>query len=97
MGTLADVQAALDVVAGGLQFLGFGHEQVGCNDASVADDVDFPCVEDSRGNAAEHILLPVEDDGVSCIGTTGKTGDNVIARCEYVHDFAFSFVSENDA
>ncbi len=41
VGALADVQTFFQVVSCGLQFLGFGHEQVRSDDATVADDVHF--------------------------------------------------------
>ena len=93
----ADVQTALEVVAGAFQFHGLGHEEVGGNDTTVADDVQLALVEDARGDAAEHELLAFEDDGVSGIGTTGKSCHNVVAWGEYVYNLTFSFVAEDDA
>ena len=97
VGAAADVQTALQIVASLLQFHGLCHEQVGSDDAAVADDVQFALVEDTRGDAAEDELLALEDDGVSGIWTAGKTCHNVVAWGEYVYNLTFAFVAEDDA
>ena len=93
----ADVQPLPEVVAGGFQLAGFLHEEVGRDDAAVANDVELALVEDSAGNAAEHELLSLEDDGVSGVRTACKACNNVVPGCEHVHHLAFSFVAEDDA
>ena len=60
----ADVQAVGDGIACGFQFARLGHEQVGRNDATVADQIQFTGIEDARGDRTEHKFLSVEDDGV---------------------------------
>ena len=97
MGTAADVEAGGDVVAGGLEFAGFCHEEVGRDDATVAYDVDFAFIEDARRNGAQHEFLSVEDNCVAGVGTSGKAGDYIVARREEIHDLAFAFVAENNA
>ena len=93
----ADVQALFQVVSCGFEFFGFGHEQVRRDDTAVSDDVHFVFGEDARGDGAEHEFLAVEDDGVSRVRAAGEAGDHVIIRSEHVHDFSFSFISENDS
>ena len=95
--TAADVQTLRQAVACSLQFVGFLHEEVRCNDAAVAYDVQLTLVENAGGNAAEHEFLAFKNNGMSGIGATGKTGDHIIARSKIVDDLAFSFVAENDA
>ena len=95
--TAADVQALRQAVASGLQLVGLLHEEVRCDDAAIAYDVQLILVENTGGNAAEHELFAFKYDGMSGIGATGKTGDHIIARSKIVDDFAFSFVAENDA
>jgi hypothetical protein len=97
VGALADVQTSFQVVSCGLQFLGFGHEQVRSDDATVADDVHFVFCEDARRDGAEHELLAFENDGVSGIRAACETGHHVIFRGKHVYHFSFAFVSENDA
>ena len=97
MGAAADVEARGDVVAGGFEFAGFCHEEVGRDDAAVAYDVRFAFIEDARRNGAQHEFLSVEDNGVAGVGASGKAGDYVVARREEIHDLAFAFVAENNA
>ena len=94
---LADVQAFGEFVASGLQFVRLGHEEVGSNHAAVTYDVDFLLVEDARGNAAQHKLLAVEDDGVSRIRAAGKACHHVVAGRKVVHHFTLALVAEYDA
>ena len=97
MCTLADVQTALEVVAGSLQLLGFLHEEVGSNDAAIANDVELAFIKDAARNAAEHKLLAFKDDGVSGVRSSGETRHDIILRCKHIYDFTFSFVAEYDA
>ena len=93
----ADMQAVGDGIARGLQFVRLGHEQVGRNDATVADQIQFTGIEDARGDRTEHKFLSVEDDGVAGIGAAGKARHQVVARSEIIDDLAFAFVAEHDA
>ena len=86
----ADVQAVGDGIACGFQFARLGHEQVGRNDATVADQIQFTGIEDTRGNRTEHKFLSVEDDGVSGIGAAGKARHQIVARSEIIDDLAFA-------
>ena len=97
VGALADVQTFFQVVSCGLQFLGFGHEQVRSDDATVADDVHFVFCEDARGDGAEYELLAFENDGVSGVRAACEAGHHVLFRGKHVYHFSFAFVSENDA
>lgn len=96
MGALADVQTLGQLIASCLQLVGFCHEEVGGNHATIADDVHLALVEDAGGNGTEHEFLAIEDDGVAGIGAASKTGYHVVTRGEIVDHFAFAFVAEND-
>lgn len=93
----ADVESAAEVIAGSFQFLCFLHEEIGRDDTSVADDVDFSFIEDARWNGAQDEFLAVENDGVSSIGTAGETCYDIVAWGEDIDDFSFSFIAEDDA
>ena len=97
VGAATDVQAVGDGVAGRLQFLRFAHEEVGRNDAAVADDIDFIFVEDAGGNGTKHKLLSIEDDGVSGIGAAGKTRHEVVLGREEIDHLSLALVAEDDA
>ena len=96
MGALADVEAVLNAVSDSLQFHCFCHEEVGSNDTSISDDVDFPFIEDSRRNAAKHEFLSFKYDCMASIGATCKAGYYIVTRSKYVYYFAFAFISEDD-
>ena len=95
--TAADVQAFGELITGVLEFASLGHEQVGCDDASVTYDVDFSFIEDARRDRAEHKFLSLEDDGMSGVGTSGKACHNVISRCEIIDHLSFAFIAKDDA
>ena len=97
MGAAADVQAVGQRITGGFEFFGLGHEEVGGNDAAVADDVDFPFVEDARRNGAQHEFLSFKDNGVSGVGTARKTGHHIVARSKVVDYLTFAFIAKYDA
>ena len=97
VGAAADVEPAVQVVACRFKLLGLGHEEVWSDDASVADDVELPLVENARGDAAQDELLAIEDDGVAGVWTACEACHYVVFGCEDVHHLAFAFVSEDDA
>ena len=97
VGASADVEAFSQGISSSLEFMSFSHEEVGSDDAAVADDVDFLFVEDTRRNGAEHEFLAIEDDGVSGVRAASKTSYHVIVRGEEIHHFSFAFVAEDDA
>ena len=39
------------------------------------------------------VLVIIEFQGMTCIGATLKTGNNIVPGCEYVHYFSFAFIS----
>ena len=95
--TLADVKSALEVIAGRFQFVGFCRKQVGRYHASIANDIQFALVEDSRGNASQHEFLSFKDDSVSRIRTTCKACHYIIAWCEDIHYLSLALISEYDS
>ena len=97
VGAAADVQALSERVAGILQFASLGHEEVGGNDAAVANDVDFTLVKDSGGDGAEHEFFAIEDDGVAGVRAARKACHYIVARSEIIHHFTFAFVAEDNA
>ena len=96
VGAAADVQAVGELVARSLQFARFGHEEVGRNDAAVADNIDFAFVEDTRGNRTEHKFLALKDNGVASVGAAGEACHYVVSGREEIHYFTLAFVAEDD-
>ena len=91
------MQATVEVVACGFQLLSLCHKKVGRDDAAVANDIQLTLVEDTGGNGAKNEFLAVEDDGMTSVGTAGKTCHDVVFGSEDIDDFSFSFVAEYDA
>ena len=94
--TTADVQTFGEFVTGSFQFVSLSHKEVGSNDATITNDIDFTLVENARGDGTEYELLSVENDGVSGIRSTGKTCHHVVTRCKVIYYFSFALISEND-
>ena len=93
MGLLGDMQALLEFMAAGLESLGFLHEQVGSQDDTITDDIRFSALEDARGNGAKHVLLALELQRMTGIGTALKTSHHIILRGEHINYLTFSFVA----
>ena len=93
MGLLGDMQALLQFMAAGLERLGFLHEQVGSQYDTITDDIRFSTLEDARGNGAKHILLALELQRMTGIGTALKTSHHIILRGEHINYLTFSFVA----
>ena len=60
---------------------------------AVADDVDRTVAENSRRNGVQNKTRIAEMERMSGIGTTLKTGDNLIRRGQYIHDLTLAFVA----
>ena len=93
MGLLGDMQALLELMAAGLESLGFLHEQVGSQYDTITDDIYFTALENARGNGAKHILLALELQRMTGIGTALKTSHHIILRGEHINYLTFSFVA----
>ena len=93
MGLLGDMQALLQFMAAGLERLGFLHEQVGSQYDTITDDIYLTTLEDARGNGAKHILLALELQRMTGIGTALKTSHHIILRGEHINYLTFSFVA----
>ena len=63
------------------------------DDHTVANQVEFPFTENPARNGVEHMLSPVEFEGVTGIRSTLEPRNDVVLRSQYVHDFSFPFVS----
>ncbi len=90
---IRDVQARLKLVSALGQLLGLAHKEVGGQHHAIADDIDLATLENSGGNAAEHIFLALEFQGVAGIGSTLKAGNHVIVGREYVYDLTLALIS----
>ena len=93
MGLLGDMQALLQFMATGLERLGFLHEQVGSQYNTITDDIYLTTLEDARGDGAKHILLTLELQRMTGIGTALKTSHHIILRGEHINYLTFSFVA----
>ncbi len=87
------VKPAFQVVSAFLQFLGFGHEQVGGKHHTVAYDIHLASLEYSGRYAAENIFFSFKLQSVPGIRSTLKTCHYIIIRCKHVNDFSFSFIA----
>jgi len=90
---IRDVQARLKLVSALSQLLGLAHKEVGGQHHAIADDIDLATLENSGGNAAEHIFLALKLQGVAGIGSTLKAGYHVIVGREYVYDLTLALIS----
>ena len=93
MGFLRDVETLLQGMAGGFEGFGFGLEQRRVEHHAVADDVHLVALEDSGRYGTEHIFLSFEFKGMSRIGTSLETGNDIVAGSQYVNDFPLAFIA----
>ena len=95
--TLGDDQlagdGARDLLDGGDLF----HKDHRVDDHPVADHIDRPLPEDPGGNRVQHETVPVEDQGMSRVGTALEAGDHLVTGCEHIHDLAFALVPPLEA
>ena len=77
----------------GLQSLCLVHKEVGSKNDTITDDVHLAALEDTRGNATENILLTLEFESVTGIGSTLKTSNDIITRGQYIDHLSFSFIA----
>ena len=93
-----DVRVAGDLeVVGGDALLGehvdLGQQDLGVNDAAVADHGVGALVHDAGGDLVERELLAVRDDGVAGVGTAGVAADDVKVAGDEVGDLALALVA----
>lgn len=93
MSLLRNVKALLQVVTRGFERFGLSLEEGRVEHHAVTDDIHLVALKNSRRNRAEYILLAFELQRMAGIRATLKTGHHVIARRQYVDDFAFAFVA----
>ena len=65
----------------------------GIDHHTVANQVELSLTENAAWNGVKHMLSPIELEGVTSIGPTLETRNDVVLRSQYVHDFPFPFVS----
>ena len=94
---LGDVESLAQGVSAAFEVDGFVHEEVGGEDDSSADDVDFVALEDAGGDGAEDVFLSFELEGVSCVGASLEACDDVVVGGEHIDYFSFSFVAPLEA
>ena len=97
MGLARKQQAFADVDGEALQFFKLFAENDRVYDHAVAHHVDRFGMEDPRGDGVQHVLDPVEFEGMPGIGPALKAGDDIIIAGENVNDFSFSLVSPLEA
>ena len=90
---LGDIQTGTQIMTALLQILGLCHEQIGSQHHAVTDDVHLSSLENTRRNAAKHIFLTFELQGMSCIRTTLKTSYYIITRCQHIDHLTFTFIA----
>jgi hypothetical protein len=71
----------------------FPLENDGVNDHAVAHHIFGSWAKNATRNGMQHVLLAVKNQGMSCIGTTLKTRDDIIFRGQDIDNFAFAFIS----
>ena len=61
--------------------------------SSITDDVHLSTLEDTRGNTAQDIFLPLELQCVTGIWTALETGNHIITRGQHIDHLSFSFIA----
>ena len=90
---LSRYQALNSSVSALFQCFRLVHEEIGCQNHAVADYVYLVALENARGDAAQHIFLPLELQRVPCVGTTLESGHHVITGSEHVDYLSLSFIA----
>ncbi len=93
VGFLRNAELAGQVVAAGRQRLGLLTEKDGVDHHPVADDVGLAALENARRYRAEYVLLAVEFQRVTGIGTALEPGHHLVAGRQHVHDLPFALVT----
>src|SRR5690606_8118778 len=65
----------------------------GVDHHAVTDEVKRVFIENSRRDCVQDILLPIEFERMTSVGTALETGDEVVFRTEYIDYFSFTFVA----
>ena len=87
------MEALLEVVTALLQILCLCHEEVRSENHAVTYNVDLTTLENARGDAAQHVLLAFELQGMSCVRTSLKTSNYIILRSKDVYDLSLSLIA----
>jgi hypothetical protein len=93
VGLLRNAELPREVVAALGELLRLGAEQDGVEHHAVADDVGLAALKNTRRDRTEHVLLAVELEGMTGIGTALKTGYDFITGSQHVHYLPLALVA----
>ena len=94
--------------AGQSEALGVGHVGLteivnffgkgdGINDDAVADEIDDVVSENTGRNGVQNVFATIENERVSGVGATLKTGYYIVSGRQKVHYFALAFIAPLEA
>ena len=75
------------------QSLNLSLEYSRLDEHAVAYDIKLFLVKDAGRNDMEHVLYAIEFKGVARVGTTLKTGYDIVSGRQNIDNLAFSFVA----